>query len=442
MSLNMDRLVAIGDTVVIVWLGIAFVIASLDCRLRHDRRPLPLCVTTAALLIIWIGHVVAFAGLVPALRYLAPWTLLVATWATPALLAGGLPHRPGLVRNCGVIAWAMILGFALGGLGLAMAAAAAASPLGPAVRELPLGSAAGAVGVLPVAAAGCLLLGGRRGDERVFWSVVTALVLCALASITFACAPAAQTPLWAVGRVLAWAPSVVLLAGQVSLYPTSVRAEQQVRGEREDLLRTALEASDAERRRIARDLHDSAVQDLAAVSYSLAGASRRIASEGRPELAELLDQAATATRQTIAALRSLIVEIYPPNLHKEGLAAALTDLCAPARSRGLDVRLEVDSALTVSDRTAATVYRTAQEAVRNAVKHARARELMVSLRQVDGQVQLEVADDGRGFDRAETGGDGHIGLRLLSDLARESGGRLEIRSAPGQGATVRLEMAS
>jgi signal transduction histidine kinase len=120
----------------------------------------------------------------------------------------------------------------------------------------------------------------------------------------------------------------------------------------------------------------------------------------------------------MAGLRSLIVEIYPPNLHKEGLEAAITDLCASARSRGLSVQLDVTPGLELSEQAAATVYRIAQEAVRNTLRHSRAEELCVSLVKNDGLVRLEVADDGRGFDNALAGTDGHIGLRLVSDLAR------------------------
>jgi signal transduction histidine kinase len=270
--------------------------------------------------------------------------------------------------------------------------------------------------------------------------VLLALGLSSLTSLFLVFTPARDTVMWNAAQLLTLLAAGALLAGMLGLYPMSVRAEQEVQRERVVLLRRALEASDTERRRIARDLHDSAVQDLAAVSFSLAGTSRRVAGEGRPELAELLNDAATTTRHTIAGLRSLIVEIYPPNLHKEGLEAAITDLCASARSRGLTVQLEVTPGLDLSEQAAATVYRIAQEAVRNTLRHSRAQELSVSLLKDEGLVRLEVSDDGRGFDNSLMANDGHIGLRLVSDLAREAGGRLEIKSGPGRGAIVRLEM--
>ena len=104
------------------------------------------------------------------------------------------------------------------------------------------------------------------------------------------------------------------------------------------------------------------------------------------------------------------------------------------------MQLEVTPGLDLSEQAAATVYRIAQEAVRNTLRHSRAQELSVSLVKNEGLVSLEVADDGRGFDSSVVAIDGHIGLRLVSDLAREAGGRLEIKTGPGRGAVVRLEM--
>ena len=111
--------------------------------------------------------------------------------------------------------------------------------------------------------------------------------------------------------------------------------------ERERLLNRALEASDLERRRIARDLHDGVVQDLAAVSYSLSAAA-----EGAPAPfdSELRD-AAAETRHGIGQLRTLLVEIYPPELHRAGLAAALADLLGASEARGVETSLEVEDEL-------------------------------------------------------------------------------------------------
>jgi signal transduction histidine kinase len=439
----------VGDVVAILTLCVAFVLACLDCHLRHDRRPLPMVTTTAALAVLWAADLLAFAGVAPGNQgpggdLTASWIFLIINLTGPTLLATSLVHRAGHVNSCWVIISAMSAGIMVGAGMTAVAWLLASSPFGGGPGEsLPLSAwVVGAAGLFPATLALLLVLRGSRGDERVLWAVLLALGFASLAALALVLTPARDTAPWNAAHLLGLLSAGALLAGMLGLYPMSVRAEQEVQRERVVLLRRALEASDTERRRIARDLHDSAVQDLAAVSYSLAGTSRRVAGEGRPELAQLLDTAAATTRHTMAGLRSLIVEIYPPNLHKEGLEAAITDLCASARSRGLAVQLEVAPGLELSEQGAATVYRIAQEAVRNTLRHSRARALSVSLLKDDGLVRLEVADDGRGFDGTVVGTDGHIGLRLVSDLAREVGGRLEIRSGPGRGALIRLEMIS
>src|SRR5437764_5592667 len=102
------------------------------------------------------------------------------------------------------------------------------------------------------------------------------------------------------------------------------RGLRQGQLERERLLQRAIDASNAERRRIARDLHDGVVQSLAGVSYSLAAAADRLDGEpGSGDVGLSLRQAAADTRRSMRDLRSLIVEIAPPNLHAEGLEHAV-----------------------------------------------------------------------------------------------------------------------
>jgi signal transduction histidine kinase len=439
----------VGDVVAILVLAVAFVLACLDCHLRHDRRPLPMVTTTAALVVLWTANLVTFSGVLPGMQgrsaaAAASWVFLMINLTGPTLLTASFVHRAGHVNSCWVIASAMFAGIVAGAGMTAVAWVAASSRFGGDGSEaLPLAAwVVGAAGLVPVTLALLLVLRGFHGDARVLWAVLLSLGFSSLTSLALVLTPARDTVLWNAAQLLSLLSAGTLLAGMLGLYPMSVRAEQEVQRERVVLLRRALEASDAERRRIARDLHDSAVQDLAAVSFSLAGTSRRVAGEGSGELADLLNEAAATTRHTMAGLRSLIVEIYPPNLHKEGLEAAITDLCASARSRGLNVVLDVTPGLELTEQAAATVYRIAQEAVRNTLRHSRAQGLSVSLIKNDGLVRLEVADDGRGFDNTMMASDGHVGLRLVSDLAREVGGRLEIRSEPGGGAVVRLEMVS
>ena len=208
--------------------------------------------------------------------------------------------------------------------------------------------------------------------------------------------------------------------------------------DRERLLLAAVEASDAERRRIARDLHDGVVQDLAGTSFALSATARDLTD--RPQTAARVEQLGMGVRHSLRALRSLLVEIYPPDLRTEGLGAALDDLVAPAVAAGIDVRLDVDDTTGLRDDTVALVWRTAQETVRNAVRHASPTRLSIDLTTPPGAVVLEVDDDGVGFDLRQPAKQGHLGLRGLSDLVREAGGRLDVRSAPGEGTRVRLEV--
>jgi len=110
---------------------------------------------------------------------------------------------------------------------------------------------------------------------------------------------------------------------------------------REALMQHAVEASTQERRRIAGALHDGVVQDLAGISFTVAGSAERAAASGQPVLAEDLRSAAGMVRASIGGLRSLLVDIYPPSLAAAGLPAALDDLVSSLRSRGIAVALEI-----------------------------------------------------------------------------------------------------
>jgi two-component system, NarL family, sensor kinase len=209
---------------------------------------------------------------------------------------------------------------------------------------------------------------------------------------------------------------------------------QRAQRERADLLQQAVDASDRERRRIAADLHDGVVQDLAGVSYSLSA----VANSAPPDLAPALEEIASETRQGIRELRSLLVEIYPPELHRQGLEHALRDLLAPCTRKGLDTNLDLDGVDDLPPEVEALFFRSTQEALRNVLKHAAARRVDVSVTRENGRAMLTIHDDGRGFDPSSRP-EGHFGLRVLRDLARERGGDVRIESTPGSGTTIRVE---
>lgn len=245
--------------------------------------------------------------------------------------------------------------------------------------------------------------------------------------------------LWAQFAPITIGALILLELIQIPLAWSMARRLQASQLERERLLRHALEASDAERRRIASDLHDGVVQELTGVSLSLAAKARSESVEREDVL-----QASAAIRGSIKSLRSLLVDIYPPNLQEEGLQSALGDLLSGLTARGIQTRLDVDIAdATVDPEAAALVYRAAQEALRNVVTHSAATHVRVALDAHDGSVRLVIDDDGRGFSTDtldERAADGHVGLRSLAGLVADLGGTLAVRSTPGEGTRVEVSI--
>jgi signal transduction histidine kinase len=244
---------------------------------------------------------------------------------------------------------------------------------------------------------------------------------------------------------VAFLPALLIAVGVLYLLQLPIAASMARRlrrgsREREELLERAVDASSAERRRIARDLHDGVVQDLAGLSFNLAATAERSRAGGDLAAAQELGNGAEQARQGVRALRSLLVEIYPPSLRQAGLAAALADLLGPVASRGIETRLEVAAGLQLSAEDEELFFRVAQEAVRNAVAHAEPHRIEVTVAERDGEVALEVADDGVGFDpdSEDAAGEGHFGLSMLRDLARDAGARFTVDSSPDAGTRVRV----
>ena len=182
-----------------------------------------------------------------------------------------------------------------------------------------------------------------------------------------------------------------------------------------------------------------------ASSFVAAGAAARARVAGDDRTRQELDLLAVSVRRNIRALRSLLVDIYPPTLSDAGLVAALADLAASATGRGLVVRVtSVDETeLRLSDAEERLVYRVAQECLRNAAAHAVGATVDVTLTRVEGAVVLDVLDDGPGFDTSvlDSPEAGHFGLRVLSDLATDAGASLEVASGPGAGTHWRLALS-
>lgn len=236
---------------------------------------------------------------------------------------------------------------------------------------------------------------------------------------------------------------VVLLAPLLWHLLRRVRRAQR---QRELLLERAVDASATERRRIAATLHDGPVQDLAATSFVIAGASAQARATGQTAVVDELGSVSASVRTSIRALRSLLVDIYPASLAQAGLGAALADLAQSVRAQGLEVRIDTDDDLGLDPDQERLVYRVAQETLRNAAKHAAPCTVTITLYRVpeaDDAVVLDVVDDGNGFDVAERVArpePGHFGLQLLADVAQTGGALLQVASAPGRGTHWRLQV--
>jgi signal transduction histidine kinase len=250
--------------------------------------------------------------------------------------------------------------------------------------------------------------------------------------------------IWVPFAVLLLVSLVLLWLVQVPLAWRLARGLQRSQEDREALLVRAIEASDDERRRIAADLHDGVVQDLAGISYSLSAAAEQADERPASETRSVVREAAAATRRVMRRLRSVLVEIHPPNLRASGLAAALQDVVAPLGAENIEASLTVADE-PLSEDVERLFYRAANEAIRNVRRHAAASSVAVRVSSSNGRARLEVVDDGVGFtadERRRSRADGHVGLSLLEELAARMGGRLDVVSTPGAGTSFVLEVPS
>jgi two-component system NarL family sensor kinase len=248
--------------------------------------------------------------------------------------------------------------------------------------------------------------------------------------------------IWRSFAPIALGALVVLELLQIPLAWSLARQLRQRQAEREELLRRTLEASDVERRRIASDLHDGVVQDLAGVSFALAGAARNESTSA--EASGLLDSSAGLIRASITDLRSLLVDIYPHDLEGGGLEPALSDLVTGIATDELVPSLDASGLVhPVSTDIATLLYRATREGLRNVVQHAGARNVQVSVGADAEHAWLSVVDDGVGFDpeAAEARvADGHFGLRGLDGLVNDAGGVLIVEAGPTRGTVMFLEV--
>jgi signal transduction histidine kinase len=221
------------------------------------------------------------------------------------------------------------------------------------------------------------------------------------------------------------------------LLKTANEQRQQLR----NLSARLLDVQEAERRALTTELHDRVGQNLTGLSINLQNLKASLSQEVAQELAAKFDDAQTLVEDTSRQIRDIMAELHLPELEDYGLAAALETYAERAASRG---SLELIADLPDLDRphlpsdVRATLFRAAQEAISNVLKHANATQLKVSLEGQNGRVRLKIEDNGQGFDPDPISQKERQtwGLQIMQERIESIGGTVQIESQPGQGTRV------
>src|SRR6266511_4184044 len=222
------------------------------------------------------------------------------------------------------------------------------------------------------------------------------------------------------------------------------RAERERRG----LLHQLITAQESEQRRLAGNLHDDAIQALSAARIHLSvldAAMDKLGVDAEGDLRDAAKQIRENLDHGLAAARTFLFDLRPPLLDREGLAPALgqqLDKLGQRKACATEFRWDVDQRLDPD--LEVLVFRVVQEALANIARHAGASRVRVHGRLRDGRLEVEVDDDGIGFDevqaRERAMATGHLGLRSMAERLEAAGGELTIDAAPGHGARVRLRL--
>jgi signal transduction histidine kinase len=196
-----------------------------------------------------------------------------------------------------------------------------------------------------------------------------------------------------------------------------------------------------ERHRLARDLHDSVTQSLYSLTL-LAETGRRAALSGDLDgVANYVARLGQVSQQALKEMRLLIYELRPPVLEQEGLAGALQQRLDAVEGRaGIEARLLVEGEIDLDASIEDALYRIAVEALNNALKHAVATMVTVHIHVQDGTTELEMADNGLGFDPGAIGNTGGMGLTTMRERAERLGGTIDVVSAPGKGTRIKARV--
>jgi len=198
-----------------------------------------------------------------------------------------------------------------------------------------------------------------------------------------------------------------------------------------------------ERNRLALELHDAVSQKLFSLVLTAESAETLLERDGREARAQV-ERLKQLSREALDELRSLILELRPPELDRDGLCGALRKHVEVLRqTHAVEIELSIDDAVSAGGGRDQEVFRIAQEALQNALRHAHAKHVQLSLGRREGRLALAVRDDGVGFEPGDPElRSRRLGLTSMEERAARLGGRLEIHSAPGHGTDIKLEVAA
>jgi PAS domain S-box-containing protein len=238
------------------------------------------------------------------------------------------------------------------------------------------------------------------------------------------------------------------LADRASLTIQSAQLFEQVEGAREQLgalSRRLLEVQESERRALTTELHDRVGQNLTGLSINLQNMKALLSDEAAKTLAVNFDEAQALVEDTTRQVRDIMAELHPPELEDYGLAAALETYAERAASLGnLELIMELPDLARppLPSDVRIALFRVAQEAISNVLRHAGATQLEVNLQRENGKVRLKVEDNGRGFDPNWTSQKEapSWGLQIMRERIESIGGKVQIESKPGEGTRVTFEI--
>jgi PAS domain S-box-containing protein len=194
-------------------------------------------------------------------------------------------------------------------------------------------------------------------------------------------------------------------------------------------------AAAGERNRLAQDLHDSVTQTLFTASV-LAEATPRMWDKDQRIARQNMEKLSVLIRGALAEMRSMLLELRSGKLHNQTLGQLLTTLAEAARVRtSAAISLSMTGDQALPEHVTLAYYRIAQEALNNAIHHAEAAQINISLLEEPDRVELCIQDDGRGFDLRSIPA-GHLGINIMSERAAQIGGDLRVQSEPGQGTEI------